>query len=325
MAWNRRGAAVLSGAALVLGIGWVVAGRALDTGERGVAVEAAELRGGAEVVDATADPRGTGIVPMDDPVHPQDLRIFQERMELARSEGLRSLPIGEVIARLGVTFVDTRYTPGTLEGPGPERLVINLRELDCVTFVENALALSRLVRAGSDEFDDYRGELLRIRYRGGVLDGYVSRLHYFSEWIADAERKGLVRDITGELGGIPMNEPLDFMSRNPDAYPRLSDPAELEAIARMEAALRDAPRSFIPQERIAEVAPRIRNGDIIAATSAIRGLDVAHTGIALWVDGELHLLHAPLVGSSVEISAVPLAQRILGLSGQDGIMVARPL
>jgi len=43
------------------------------------------------------------------------------------------------------------------------------------------------------------------------------------------------------------------------------------------------------------------------------------------VDGELHLLHAPLVGDSVEISQVSLAERIQGLSGQDGIMVARPV
>ena len=43
----------------------------------------------------------------------------------------------------------------------------------------------------------------------------------------------------------------------------------------------------------------------------------------LWQDGRLHLLHAPLVGRSVEISEVPLADRIPGIGGQDGIMVAR--
>jgi hypothetical protein len=57
----------------------------------------------------------------------------------------------------------------------------------------------------------------------------------------------------------------------------------------------------------------------------VSGLDVAHTGLALRIDGRLHLLHAPLVGDSVEISEVPLAERILDISGQDGIMVARPV
>jgi hypothetical protein len=35
-------------------------------------------------------------------------------------------------------------------------------------------------------------------------------------------------------------------------------------------------------------------------------------------------MHAPLVGSVVEISEVPLADRILDIRGQDGILVARP-
>ncbi len=67
------------------------------------------------------------------------------------------------------------------------------------------------------------------------------------------------------------------------------------------------------------------DGDIIAATSTVAGLDIAHTGIALWRDGRLHLLHAPLAGGVVQISEVPLAERIQRIDGQDGVMVARPV
>src|SRR5690606_11954661 len=147
----------------------------------------------------------------------------------------------------------------------------------------------------------------------------------FSDWIEDAERKGFVKDITRELGGVPDDEPIDFISRNADAYPQLEDSANLEAIRAIERRLSARPRYYIPEDRIAEVAPMIRNGDIIAATSSVRGLDVAHTGIAIWLDGRLHLMHAPLVGKDVEISEFPLAERIRSIQGQDGIMVARPL
>ncbi|MEJ2185687.1 MAG: DUF1460 domain-containing protein [Gemmatimonadota bacterium] len=85
------------------------------------------------------------------------------------------------------------------------------------------------------------------------------------------------------------------------------------------------PRYTIPQDRIAEVADRIQDGDIIAMTSGLPGLDVAHTGIAIHVDGALHLLNAPLVGKAVQISALPLADRVRGIRTQTGIMVARPL
>ena len=102
-------------------------------------------------------------------------------------------------------------------------------------------------------------------------------------------------------------------------------PANVARIREAEAALSAAGRYYIPQDRIAGVAEGIRDGDIIAATSTVEGLDVAHTGLALWVDGTLRLMHAPLVGDSVQISEIALAERIQGISGQDGIMVARPL
>ncbi len=311
--------------ALALGVAWVAGQRVLDPGQRPARVEtqagalAADGESGAGA-GATTSPAASPA-----PEDPRDLEIFAEKLAFARAERLDTLPIGEIIARLGVAFVGTTYTPGTLEVPGPERLVINLRELDCVTFVENVLALSRLVRAGVTDFDAFRAELTNMRYRGGELAGYPSRLHYFSDWIADNERKGLVRDITRELGGVVDPEPIRFMSTHVDAYRQLSDPANLEAIRRIEAVLSERPRYYIPEDRIAEVAPRIRNGDIIAATSTLEGLDIAHTGVALWKDGELHLLHAPLVGRAVEISAVPLAERIKRIEKQDGIMVARPL
>jgi hypothetical protein len=253
------------------------------------------------------------------------LEIFEEKLAFARAERLDTLPIGDIVARLGRTFVGTTYTPGTLEVPGPERLVINLRELDCVTFVEANLVLARMIRAGQSDFDIFRAELTRLRYRDGELDGYPSRLHYFSEWISDNEAAGLMRDVTRELGGVPVNEPINFMSRNADAYPRLADHANLAAIREIERRLSARVRYYIPQDRIGEVAAGIRDGDIIAATSTLQGLDVAHTGFALWIDGELHLLHAPLFGRNVEISDLPLARRIPSIPGQDGIMVARPL
>jgi hypothetical protein len=262
----------------------------------------------------------------------EDWRIFDEKVRWGVSEGLDTLPAGAAVARLGTTFVGTTYTPGTLEAPGPEHLVVNLRELDCVTFIETVLALSRFIRHdGVGGLADpvrarerYEALLREVRYRGGVLDGYPSRLHYFSDWLRDHEDRGLVRLITADLGGVPDAEPVNFMSENPDAYRQLADPATREAIREIEARLAArGPRLYLPQSAIAGAASGIRDGDIIAATSTVAGLDVAHTGLALWVEGRLHLLHAPLVGRSVEISEVPLAERIQGIRGQDGIMVAR--
>jgi hypothetical protein len=281
-----------------------------------------ELEGG---VERAGEEAARAVAVFDVAAEPLDSLIFEERMAFVRDQGLADLPIGEAIVALGRTFVGSPYEPGTLELEGPERLVVNLRELDCVTFIEVVLAMVRIVRAGTSDYASFQQELARIRYRDGVLAGYPSRLHYFSEWISNNEAKGIVQDVTAQVGGQVRPGGIGFMTAQRDAYRQLEDPTVYAEIEQIEARLSGQTRYFIPQEAIARHAGGIRNGDIIAATSTLDGLDVAHTGIAIWVGDQLHLMHAPLVGTVVEISERPLAQRIQGIRAQNGIMVARPL
>lgn len=325
-------AATIVLAIIVIVIAGVLIGRSLGGEDRspvagrGAADPGTGVVGGpvAPAPPATADPDA---VVKDDVVYtPRDVEIFDETVAWARQERLDTLPIGSMVTRIGRRFVGDAYTPHTLDLPGPERVIVNLREFDCVTYIESVLALARVLRDGNATFPAFTEELRRIRYRDGVLDAYASRLHYFSEWIHDNDGKGLVRNVTAELGGVRDDEPVNFMSTHADAYPRLvGQPERIEEIRQIEQRLTAHARTYIPQERIAEVADRIQDGDVIAATSTVTGLDIAHTGLALWVDGRLHLMHAPLVGKSVEISSSPLANRIVRIEGQDGIMVARPL
>ena len=289
---------------------------------------------------------------------PRDWEIAREHFTWAATQPPGTFPrFGDLVARIGERFVGTPYQPHTLELAGPERLVINLEALDCVTFAENMLVLARLAWSESSDLADpdgngtadvrraesaasrrtallddpdafqaaYRDELTQIRYRSGVLDGYASRLHYFSEWIADNEASGLVDAISLELGGVADPSPIDFMSTHADAYRQLADPVVVAEIADMEARLVGVERHYVLAGAIDAASDGIHDGDIIAATSTVAGLDIAHTGIALWRDGTLRLMHAPLVGSHVRISEESLAERIRRIGGQDGIMVARPL
>jgi hypothetical protein len=253
----------------------------------------------------------------------QDSLVFVRTIERAYAERLDTLPIGESIVRIGEWFVGAPYVPGSLEQPGEEHLVINLREFDCVTFVENMLAFARTVRAGSRDFAHFRNEIQSFRYRGGRIAGYPSRLHYFSEWIADNETKGILTNITPSLG-VRDPEPISFMTAHRGSYRQLAQDSVFAEIAALEQRLSQVPRYFIPERDIAAQEAEVKNGDVIAAASSLAGLDVAHTGLAVWKNGRLHLMHAPLVGDSVEISRFPLAERILEIPRQDGIMVARP-
>lgn len=277
-----------------------------------------------------------------------DWEIFRDAVTTAGAAEVAELPLGDAVGRVGSLFVGWPYTPQTLEAPwleaaeagapmdgSLERLVINLREFDCVSFVESVLALTWFVRThGSDLLGEpetarstYEDLIVSLRYRDATMDGYASRLHYFTEWLGDNARRGSLQLIHPDLDPAFDDEPIDFMTTHIEAYPALADdPETVERIRRMEARLNaDLPRPWVPGDRISAVSDRIRTGDVIAATSIVEGLDVAHTGIAIRLDGEIHLMHAPLVGSEVQISPVPLADRIARIEGQDGILVARPL
>ena len=126
-----------------------------------------------------------------------DWQLFQDKVRWAVAQGLETIPAGDAIAQMGESFVGTPYRAATLEAPGPERLIVNLHELDCVTFVETVLALTKFVRQdGVAALDDslaararYEGYLRDIRYRAGTIAGYASRLHYFSDWLATKVRR----------------------------------------------------------------------------------------------------------------------------------------
>lgn len=255
-----------------------------------------------------------------------DAMICGKKFEFAVSSRLREKPIGEVVIAMGKSFLGTDYVAHTLEQPGEETLVINLRGLDCVSFCENSLVFARCIKKGKTTFDQYKAELQFIRYRGGVIDRYPSRLHYFSDYIFDNEKKGVWKDVTRSLGGKPFRKAVNFMSTHPESYPQLKQhPEFVTIIQRQEEAINKRALVHIPKEDVAKVADKIRSGDVIAITSDIPGMDIAHTGIAIRQDGSLHFMHAPITGSKVVITPKTLAEYLAGNKKQLGIMVARPL
>jgi hypothetical protein len=312
----RRQTTLLGAAALLL---LACSGCNGGAGKPSPAAGSPDARSGQETSPATSAQQPVPRVEED----PQDSIIFEQRMAQAKRERMDTLPIGEIVVRMGRTFVGAPYVPGSLEAPGDEHLVVNLRSFDCVTFVENSLALARTAKARGN-YAQFKRELMGIRYRDGRLVDYPSRLHYFSDWIANNDAKGIVRNVTRELGGVPDPEPISFMTSHVKSYRQLQDSTFLRAIAATEQRLSREGRVMIPEDAIASAAPNIRNGDVIGAATTVAGLDIAHTGIALWVDGELRLMHAPLVGTMVQISGNSLASRIKAAPTQDGIMVARP-
>lgn len=230
-------------------------------------------------------------------------------------------------------LVGTPYVGQTLEVNRQEQLVVNLRELDCTTFVEAALALALTTRQGSVRYEDYCRNLTRIRYRNGELDGYSSRNHYFTQWISSNERLGIVEEVTARKAPFTATQRIDlrYMTEHPQAYPMLRDDKEAQSLIRQYEQeeegriVRYIPRSQLNQTRRSPLGI-IRDGDILAIVTKKDGLDTSHIGIAQWdSNGRLHLLNASQIHKKVIVEPMTLYEYMGKHPSQLGIRVVKVL
>jgi hypothetical protein len=213
---------------------------------------------------------------------------------------------------------------GLLDREPEEALVTSFDGFDCVLLVETAVAAARAIRLEDYTFEGFLRELESLRYRSGKMDGYCSRLHYFSDWIRDNEARGNVRNVTADLGGERLEKRLNFMSLHRDAYPRIVTNDSLFAgIEEMEATLDGISLFYIPQDRIREAYDQLQAGDIIATAMSVTGLDVSHTGLVHRDEDDVGFLHAS-TSSGVMVSP-DLQEYVENIDIQIGIVVARPL
>jgi hypothetical protein len=242
--------------------------------------------------------------------------------ELSQDD-VAGLTLNQLNVKIGNWFLGTPYVEKTLELPGEEQLVVNLTGLDCTTFLETVVTLSRLSKLGGLEGETYEKELEFLRYRGGVNMGYASRLHYFSDWIYENQEKGILKDITAEIGGQLYENKPTFMSSNPQFYPQLSQVLFVAQIKATEKAIALRPYHYIPKDQIQKLEHLIQPGDLIAITAAMSNLDMVHVGFAVKKGDRIHLMHASTGSMQVEISQKPLSDYLKGFKSQSGIMVGR--
>ena len=259
---------------------------------------------------------------------------FNRLVAKAKAGNWKALPIGERTAAVGQALVGTRYKHFTLEIDNRiESPSVNFQGMDCWTFYEIALSFARMLNEPESNWTPER--LLHYieldRYRGGQCTGeYLSRLHYLEDWLYDNDRRGLVEDLTRELGGRSVPHSAREMSVGWRHYRYLAaNRSLLGPLARMEANVSSRPLYEIPKSQVSKIEPKIRSGDIIGVISRERnGLhSTAHVGLALRTsDGVLHFMHAssPSNYGRVVVDS-QLSKYLYRYRSDSGILAARPL
>lgn len=255
----------------------------------------------------------------------EDGAKFQRVMRYAITQQLYQRPLPEIMQAIAQQFLRTPYQAHLLDESNQETLFVSLNAFDCVMFVETVVAMARGVAVQDYSYQTFVDHLRDERYRDAQMKGYCSRLHYFSEWIANNQKRGTVQDMTRYLGGVKLHKQLNFMSQHWYSYPEfVRSDTNHKCVVAMEARLSERVIDYIPQNRIRSLYTQLQPGDIIGVATDINGLDVTHTGLVYRdPNGNIGFIHAS-PNEVVKISP-DLQTYVNEIKHRVGILLARPV
>lgn len=174
-------------------------------------------------------------------------------------------------------------------GTAPHQLLLNLDQMDCMTAVENIIALHRAYNEGQASLEGFAAALLPTRYQTYPPCTVEDRFHYLTHSFAAWEALGWG---TWLSLGIPDTRPIHYISHHPQKYSGFTN---WKRIRTVEQRLSARPRYYIPSQAIKDWLPFLQDGDLIALVSPQEGLDVSHIGIFFWEGEKPTFAHASLI------------------------------
>ncbi|MDD4778315.1 MAG: DUF1460 domain-containing protein [Fermentimonas sp.] len=255
----------------------------------------------------------------------EDRHIFNDYIEYIKPWSADSKK--KILEKTATYFIGKPYVANTLDKSEVEVLTVNLREFDCFTYVETVIALTLTVNAVEPTFDTFMDELQSIRYRGNEISGYQSRLHYTIDWIFENNKKGILKNISGEIGGEKDDKVINFMSEHRSSYNQIkSDDNIFNEIVNIENQINSREGFYyLPKEKIGITEPLIPHMSVVCFTTSIEGLDVTHVGFAFRNEGELKFIHASSIINEIVIDEQTLSDYCNNRKSCTGVIIAKVL
>jgi len=252
-----------------------------------------------------------------------DVATFENYIKQFKDQ--KNKPFDELLVGTAKYFLGKPYVASTLEISAIERMVINLRQFDCTTLVENCVALSQVIKSADFSYNNYLDRLMAMRYRNGEVSGYTSRLHYTCDWIYENSNRGILTNISLELEGEKVQKEINFMTTHSHLYKHLKDNAQnIQILEEIEKSIKERDSyEIIPVSKISENEKGIKSGDIVAFATSVKGLDYSHIGIAYWKNEKLHFIHASSRLKKVVVETRTLLDYCLNSKNCTGISILR--
>lgn len=263
--------------------------------------------------------------------HPKALSILEDRQIFVNYmnyiQQWRSESKEVVLEKTALYFLGSPYVEHSLDKIDIEVLTVNLREFDCFTFVETVIALTLTTKAEEPTYDTFTDILNSIRYRDNEIAGYQSRLHYTTDWIYENEKNGVLKNISGEIGGVKNNKVINFMSSHRNSYKQLeNDNNLLNEIIKVENHINERDGFYyLPKEMISLSNSLIPQMSIVGFTTNIEGLDVTHVGFSFRNEHEIKFIHASSTLNEVVVDKQSLSDYCSGRKTCTGVVIAKVL
>lgn len=225
-------------------------------------------------------------------------------------------------------FENVPYGGGSQGCPQAHTLV-NVRQMDCMTFVENfwALAFTRHLVAqmkvkpsDEDAFAMYVQNLNAIRYYEGKNIRNEDRIQYLTSGFIQLEKAGVLTAV-GKETGKPLTKKINYVSANRAKFGGFTDWTFIQS---KEREMSEYTYHTFTKSDLDDYAKVARNGDLVGLVTTVSGLDVSHCGVITIRNGKVYMTHASSVKKHLVV-AQDLNEYLSNRTTISGIVVYRPL
>jgi len=213
-------------------------------------------------------------------------------------------------------FKGRPYSHFALSKSNPEKVYYSFQDFDCVTFIENVLAL--YYSNGMDS--SFVKHLIEFRYAHPLAIRYETRLHYLSSAFEKWTRLGFVDSIHG---GMETQEKKNIHYLSSFLVVKNLE-VNVDELRRSENQISNVPFTYVARKDVALFLHQVKSGDIIAFVSKRNDLDFKHVGFITMVRGKAYLLHASQEKKLICISDQDVLTYLMKHPQMIGIQVFRP-
>ena len=214
---------------------------------------------------------------------------------------------------IGQFFIGAPYLANRLSKSNPEKVYFSFTDFDCVTYVENVLALYNS-KGNHIQFSE---NLIKIRYNDSI--SYENRNHYLTSGLEKLVKLNILTPINNPFNSKSVFKSIDYLSEHVN-----NKHIDRSKLIKTENSISSRPIYYFDSMNDSDTKNLIQNGDVIAFLSSRNDLDFKHVGFVYINNKKKYILHASQEKKVVCISDVTIDQYLSKNKKIKGFQIYRP-